>query len=169
MTLKTAPGFEKVVEENKDIIYRICNSYTVLPLDAKDLFQEVLYQLWKSFPSFQGNSAVSTWVYRITLNVCIRSQQKLKKNKALIQTFESIQFLAPPKAPENEEELNKLNILQACISNLNSGDHSIIVLYLEELSYKQIAEVTGLTENHIAVKMKRIKKKLLDCITPKLK
>ena len=82
--------------------------------------------------------------------------------------LESIQFV-PVDTTSNSEQIEKYQALQGCISSLNDNDKTIIFLHLEELSYKEIAEITGLTENHIAVKMKRIRKKLFDCITIKLK
>ena len=81
--------------------------------------------------------------------------------------MESIQF-SPADLPPNEEEREKYQALRDCIATLNESDKTIVVLYLEELPYKEIATITGLTENHIAVKMKRIRKTLFDCITKKL-
>lgn len=160
-------NFEQVLETNKETIYRICRIYAMSPIEPQDLFQEVTYQIWKSLKSFKGKSNINTWVYRIALNVCMRSKLKLEKNQEKTVRFDAIQFKASNNSL-NEEDDEKYKFLKACISTLNESDTSIIVLYLEELSYKQIAEITGLTENHIAVKMKRIRKKLFDCINPKL-
>ena len=132
-----------------------------------DYIQEVIFAIWKSLPTFKGNSSIDTWIYRITLNICLRSKQKSEKtyNKAL--QLESIQFI-PLVIPIENNQQEKYIALSSCISKLNNENKSIIILYLEELKYKEIAEITGLTENHIAVKMKRIKKILLDCITNKI-
>ena len=159
--------FEQILENNKEKIYRICKIYTVSPLEPQDLFQEVIFAIWKSFSAFKGNSSIDTWIYRITLNICLRSKQKSEKtyNKAL--QLESIQFI-PLVIPIENNQQEKYIALSSCISKLNNENKSIIILYLEELKYKEIAEITGLTENHIAVKMKRIKKILLDCITNKI-
>ncbi len=159
--------FEEVLEPNKDKIYRICRIYAVSPIEPQDLFQEVVYQIWKSMPSFKGNSSIDTWVYRIALNVCMRSKLQLDKNNTKTIRFDAIQFKLNNYSTDDEDD-EKNSLLKHCIGTLNENDASIILLYLEELSYKQIAEVIGLTENHIAVKMKRIRKKLSDCITPKL-
>ena len=85
--------FEQLLENNKAKIYRICKIYAVSPLEPQDLFQEVIFAIWKSLPTFKGNSSVDTWIYRITLNICLRSKQKSEKtyNKAL--QLESIQFI----------------------------------------------------------------------------
>ena len=99
--------------------------------------------------------------------MCLRSKQKSEKTYNKTLQLESIQFV-PIENPIANNKQEKYNALTSCISKLNYENKSIIILYLEELKYKQIAEVTGLTENHIAVKMKRIKKILLDCITDKI-
>ncbi|UBM61336.1 sigma-70 family RNA polymerase sigma factor [Candidatus Sulfidibacterium hydrothermale] len=159
--------FEQIVEENKGKIYRICKIYAVSPLEPQDLFQEVIYAIWKSISTFKGNSNIDTWIYKITLNICLRSKQKLDKKNFKTVHLESIQFV-PVEIPLEKTQLEKYKALTSCISSLNKNNKSIIILYLEGLKYKEIAEITGLTENHIAVKMKRIKKTLLNCITNKL-
>lgn len=159
--------FEKILEENKHRIYRVCKIYAISPIEPQDLFQEVVYQVWRSLPNFNATSTISTWIYRIALNVCMRSKLKLEKGQEKTVRLESIQFMVAEQQL-NEDDIEKYQLLKECIVTLNESDTSIIILYLEELSYKQIAEVTGLTENHIAVKMRRIRKKLSECINPKL-
>jgi len=160
--------FEQVLEDNKDRIYRICRIYAVSPVEPQDLFQEVVFQVWKSFSTFKGGSAISTWIYRIALNVCYRSKISLEKKNSKTVRLESIQFEPAESTPDKTQE-EKYKALHDCIFSLNESDRAIIILYLEELPYKEIAVITGLTENHIAVKMKRIRKMLFDCITNKLK
>lgn len=160
-------NLEEILKANKEKIYRICRVYATPPIEPKDLFQEVAYQIWKSLPSFKGKSNVDTWVYRIALNVCMRSKLKLERNSIKTDRFDSIEFKASERI-SNEDDNEKYKFLKECITTLNESDTSIIVLFLEELSYKQISEVTGLTENHVAVKMKRIRKRLFECIKPKL-
>jgi len=159
--------FEQLLKENTHKIYRICRIYASDPIEPQDLFQEVIFQIWKSLPNFKGKSSIDTWVYRIALNVCLRAKMKLDKTNQKTARFDAIQFMpAEEVAPPFEAE--KFTYLKECIATLNESDTSIIVLYLDELSYKEISEITGLTENHIAVKMKRIRKKLFECITPKM-
>ena len=161
-------NFIQTLDENKDKIYRICRIYAVSPVEPQDLFQEVVFQVWKSYSTFKGNSNIDTWIYKIALNVCYRSKMKFEKSNSKTTRLESIQFAHIEDVP-NKDHGEKFKALNDCISSLNESNQSIIILYLEELSYKKIAAITGLTENHIAVKMKRIRKKLLDCITNKLK
>ena len=160
--------FNRILEKNKEKIYRICKVYTVPPVEPQDLFQEVLFQIWKSLDGFKNKSSIDTWVYRITLNVCMRSKMKLDKKQDKLESFQAIHIVH-----ENQEtsdiDNERFRLLKECIATLNETDTSIIVLYLDELSYKEIAEITGLSENHVAVKMKRIKKKLFNCMTKKMK
>mgnify|MGYP000737103012 CR=1 FL=1 len=160
--------FEEILERNKHKIYRICNIYAVPPLEAQDLFQEVVYQIWKSLDSFKKNSTIDTWVYKVSINVCLRSKMKLVKKYSKTDRFESI-HVTPIENEVETSEQEKIKYLRACISALNETDKSLVVLYLDNLSYKEISDVTGLSENHIAVKMKRIRKKIFECITPKIK
>ena len=160
-------NFEKVIESNKETIYRICKVYATSPIEPQDLFQEVVFEIWKSISNFKKRSNINTWIYRIALNVCMRSKLKFdKKDKGTIQ-FDSIHFMAASNESVEEED-EKYILLKECITALNEVDKSIVVLYLEDLSYRDISEITGLTENHVAVKMKRIRKKLFDCINSKL-
>lgn len=158
--------FEKLLKENKQKIYRICRIYAVSPVEPQDLFQEVIFQVWKSLPSFKEHSSISTWVYKIALNVCMRSKLRFEKTNLKTIRFEAIQFVPTDQIPAPFED-EKFKYLKECISTLNEPEASIIILYLDELPYKEIASITGLSENNIAVRMKRIRKKLLKCIKTK--
>lgn len=160
-------NFEQLLEKNKHKIFRICRIYAVSPIEPQDLFQEVVIQIWKSLDSYTGKSSIDTWVYKITINVCLRSKLKLAKSNDKTDRFESIHF-TPVEKEIDESEEEKFRFLKECITTLNETDSSLIVLYLDDLSYKEIAAITGLSENHVAVKMKRIRKKLFECITPKI-
>lgn len=160
--------FEETLERNKYKIYRICNVYAVSPIEPQDLFQEVVFQIWKSLDKFKGKSSIDTWVYKIAINVCLRSKMKFDKSNNNTDRFESIHF-TPIEKEIDVYEQEKFNYLKECISILNESETSLIVLYLDDLPYKEIAAITGLSENNIAVRMKRIRKKLFECITPKIK
>lgn len=162
--------FEEVLTANKSSIYRICRIYAVNPMEPSDLFQEVVYQIWKSFDSYLGDAHISTWIYRISLNVCLRHKLKLDKHNLKTMSLSAISFDSDSVdlSQGHEQQEERFEALRACIQNLKESDRSIIVLYLEGLAYKEISEVAGMSENYIAVKMKRIRKLLLQCITPKL-
>ena len=160
--------FEEVLESNKEKIYRLCSIYAVSPLEPQDLFQDVVYQIWKSFSTFEGKSNINTWIYKIALNVCYSSKKRLDKREGKKIRLETIQFHKSEVTQDQDLE-EKYKALQSCIVALDEKDRVLVILHLEELRYKEIADIMSLTENYVAVRMKRIRKRLLDCITPKLK
>lgn len=147
--------FLKIVEENQGIIYKVCKMYRNTREDQEDLFQEVVLQLWKSYPKFRRESKVSTWMYRIALNTAMAIY---RKNKVELEFEERIpvdyrsNYIEIPS--ENEERLFE------AISTLNKAERAIIALYLEDYPYNEIAEITGITENYVGVRISRIKEKL---------
>ena len=156
--------FLDALEQNREKLFRICSIYSEDDEDAKDLFQEVLVHVWRSMATFKGNSVIGTWIFRIALNVCLRFKSKHTKNQRRLIRLDSI-TISNYKSEENDEEQNqKLKALRNCIKKLNEGDKVIVSLYLEGLAYKEISSIIGTSENYIAVKIKRIKSKLLNCI-----
>ena len=155
--------FIRIIEANKVKINRLCRIYALSPWEPKDLFQEVICEIWKSYPSFKGNSEVGTWIYRITLNVCYRAHQKESKKARNTIQLDSIKFEPVAEAFKPGEEQRYL-ALRHCINKLKEIDRSVVALHLDELPYKHIAEITGLTENHVAVKIKRVRALLLKCL-----
>ena len=156
--------FLSALKENQDKLYRICSMYSERNEDAKDLFQEVLVQIWKSMNSFKGNSSIGTWMFRIALNVCMRFQSKYTKNQHRFIRLDSMTIYNLESKASGEKENEKLILLRQCVKKLNEGDKAIVALYLEGIAYCDISDVLGLSENHVAVKIKRIKSKLFNCI-----
>lgn len=157
--------FLAAVEQNQHRLLRVCSVYAEDDDDKKDLFQESLIQIWQALPSFEGNSSISTWMFRITLNVCLRLQSKELKKKARFRKMDSVIIDHIPEEEINHEEQERLIQLRNCIKKLNDADKAVITLYLEELPYGEISSITALSENNVAVKIKRIKSKLLNCLT----
>lgn len=142
----------------KGIITKICRSYTYNNEDFEDYYQEVCLQIWKSRNNFKGNSEWSTWVYRISLNVCMTIFKKKKIQKLpLFDSDQEITNQPEQYAFEKEEEINRL---YNTIRQLPKVDRAYILLYLEEKSYKEIAEILGTQTTNVGVKINRIKKKL---------
>jgi len=140
------------------IIIKICRAYTDNEEDFQDYYQEVCLQLWKSRDNFKGESKWSTWVYRISLNVSLsllRKDKKVSKKSVELPTIEDEQEAASD--PFQDESLK---LLYQAIKKLSEVDRAIILLYLEEKSYQEIAEIMGLSPTNIGVKINRIKKKL---------
>lgn len=151
--------FLELVEDNKKRINQICSVYAKNEEDRRDLVQDVLINIWKSLPSFEHRANVNTWVYRITLNVCLRSKyEKVRQKKVQL---ENVHFEPIADVPKNE----KYEHLYHCINQLNDADKAVIILFLEDLSYKEIAEIIGISENYVAVKIKRIKVQLFKCLS----
>lgn len=148
--------FLSVIELHKGIIYKIANSYCHHTEDRKDLIQEIIFQLWRSFDRYNDQYKYSTWLYRIALNVAISFYRKDSKrnNSARELTTDIIVFT------EETADVEQLQLLQRFIFELPELDRAIMLLYLEEKSYKEIADILGLTETNIATKINRIKSKL---------
>ncbi|MBC7920048.1 MAG: sigma-70 family RNA polymerase sigma factor [Ferruginibacter sp.] len=158
--------FEEVLRENKQRIYRICGAYARDQEDRQDLFQEVLLNVWKSLGSFQGKANVNTWLYRVTLNVCLQYALKLNRQQKQEVRLQHVRLVADSAdAGEETEKKEKVAMLYRCIARLNETDRTLILLFLEELPHREIAEVIGITENNVSVRLNRIKKRLYHCLT----
>jgi RNA polymerase sigma-70 factor (ECF subfamily) len=151
-------GFLQIITENQGIIHKVCSIYCDLEEDRRDLFQEILVQLWKSYPSFRSESKFSTWMYRVALNTAITSFKKDKRqpDKTGV-SYENMQLAEELYDSGVEDQIKMLN---QAVSNLTGIEKSIILLFLEDKKYEEIAEITGITQNYVRVKMNRIKKKL---------
>jgi len=151
--------FLKTIHDYQNIIYKVCRVYRDSKEDQEDLFQEIVYQLWKSYPSFKGESKVSSWLYRIALNTSI---SVFRKTIPLIDNYEefpeNMHPLEEESVSENEERLF------SALRKLNNAEKAVISLYLEAFNYQEIAEITGLSESNVGVKLNRIKNKLIKLI-----
>lgn len=152
--------FLSELEKNKESLLRICSIYSTDSEMKKDYFQESLLNIYKSLPSFKSKSSLKTWMYKITINVCLGLSKRRIKSKLDFVNIEAIE----DQSNSTESVDPRLERLRKCIAKLNTSNKILVSLYLEELPYREIATITGLTENHIAVKLKRIRKKLLNCI-----
>lgn len=150
--------FLHIITENQGIIHKVCSIYCDLEEDRRDLFQEILVQLWKSYPSFRSESKFSTWMYRVALNTAITSFKKEKRqpDKSGI-SYENLQLADEMYDTRTEEQIRMLN---KAVHQLSGIEKSIILLFLEDKKYEEIADITGITQNYVRVKMNRIKKKL---------
>jgi RNA polymerase sigma-70 factor (ECF subfamily) len=134
--------FVQLMQENKRIIFKICNSYCANKDDRDDLAQEIVYNLWKAFHSFDPDYKFSTWMYRIALNVAISFYRKENKFKSHVAFSENLIVFDDNKEESKEVEGN-ISLLQRFISELKEIDKSIMLLYLDDKTYKEIAEITG--------------------------
>jgi RNA polymerase sigma-70 factor, ECF subfamily len=151
--------FLKLIEDNKGIIFKICNSYCADANDREDLAQEIIYQLWRSGKNFNEDHKFSTWMYRVALNTAISFYRKEKNKNIKVPLAESIYEIADKDdgAKKTEEDIT---LLQQFINELKELDRALMILYLEDKSYKEIAEILGITETNVATKISRIKENL---------
>lgn len=151
--------FELIIEKNKGIIYKVANSYCKDSDDRKDLVQEIIIQLWRSFKRFDHSSKLSTWIYRVALNVAISFYRRDSKRKmASTELTESLIAIIPENDPSETE--SQINQLQQFIGELKDMDRALMILYLEDKSQKEIGEIMGITETNVSTKIARIKEKL---------
>jgi len=139
------------------IIIKICRAYTNTQEDFEDYYQEVCLQIWKSRDNFREQSEWSTWIYRLSLNVCLTLLKKKKNNSKHF-----VSDALPEEAIEDSHafEDESLNQLYDAIRQLSEVDRGVILLYLEEKSYQEIANIMGTNPNNIGVRIKRIKERL---------
>ena len=156
-TLPDKDLFLQLIEENKGIIIKICNSYCRNKSDLDDLAQEIIYQLWRSGHSFDKSQRFSTWMYRVALNVAISFYRKGLKESMIESLSGAEEQIAEDSSYEGEEDLSKL---QQFIYELKELDKALMILYLESKSYREIADILGITETNVATKINRIKEKL---------
>lgn len=154
--------FITVLDEHKKIIYKIVNSYCPNRADRKDLEQEIIIQLWKGFDNYNPDYKYSTWMYRIALNTSISFYRKERKWYAKNDFFnENSIFTLAEEANDDEVALDKnIKLLQDYIQNLKELDKALMLLYLDEKSYEEIAEILGITKTNVATKISRVKEKL---------
>ena len=148
--------FTGLINNHKGIIYKVCQLYCHESENRKDLFQEIVIQLWKAYPNFRGEAKLSTWIYKIALNTAISSLKKENKNK-LIKTISDSEFEIPALEITENEHLKKL---YQAIQQLTEIERAIIMLYLDEKNYEEITEIVGISKSNVGVKLNRIKQKL---------
>ena len=156
--------FIEAIQENEGLIYKVASFYTDCKDDRDDLVQEIIYSLWKSFETFKNNSGLSTWMYRVAMNVSIFYLKQNKKRVASVPIdLEVLNF--PATNPDDFEE--KLQTLQKHIKGLNLFDKGILMLYLESKNHEEIAEIVGISKTNVGTKLSRIKEKLRERISKK--
>lgn len=151
--------FIGLINKNKGIIYKICNSYCNNKADRDDLAQDIVYNLWKSFGNYNGEYKFSTWMYRIALNVAISGYRQSRKYPYNTPISDRLVVFEENGETKAEEDKN-LQLLQKFIHGLKELDRAIILLYLDDKPHKEIAEITGFTETNISTRIYRIKEKL---------
>ena len=154
--------FIELIKNHQGILHKICNVYFIRNPYKEDYYQEILIRLWKSYPSFRNQSAFSTWLYRVALNTAIDLIRK--ENLQPVHTeLSQIEYNIPDH--EHNIDSKKKETLYQAIGQLSDVEKAIIILYLEDYSYKEISEIIGISESNTGVKISRIKNQLIKILT----
>ncbi len=146
-----------LVQANEGIIYKICHTYCTLPDEREDLAQEILYQLFRSYKRYDPAYRFTTWMYRVALNTAISFYRVAQQKRGIIALEGTHAEIADPDPGDGE---HGLDVLHRCLAQQKELDKALMLLYLESKSYKEIAEIMGITETNVATKISRIKEKL---------
>ena len=155
--------FIQMVQQHAGIIYKICNLYAAEE-DREDLKQEIIYQLWKSYPSFRGEASFQTWMYRVALNTAMVG---LRAGSMKYTSITEREAEIPEEEGSSGEEESRVRELYRHIAKLGDLDKSIIFLYLEKCSYEEIAGIVGISKGNVSVRLVRIREKLRQYFTQK--
>ena len=150
--------FIGLVQEHRSLLYKVCRVYCFSEADRQDLFQEMVIQLWRSYPHFRGESKFSTWLYRIALNTAISDLRKQRRRPSPVNMNEVPTPLQDMTGLGEEE--GQLQQLYAAINKLSEIEKALVMLYLEDRSYDEMEEILGINQNNLRVKMNRIREKL---------
>lgn len=156
--------FVNLIHENQGLIYKITSIYAKEKAEQDDLYQEIVYQTWKSFDHFKKASKPSTWLYRVGMNTAITH---LNKSKKQLNTLPFEQITLQFSEPQDSEKEERIQMLYAQIRKLNLLDRGIIFLFLEEKTYEEIAEISGISVSNVGTRMSRIRRKLKSEMNPK--
>ena len=155
---KQKEEFLKLISEHQDLIRKVAAIYHKNKADQEDAFQEILVSLWQAYPTFRGESKFSTWLYRVALNTVIsgfrKASNRVRKNQSDIHITDEL------LGPSSEDLSEEIECLYRAIDHLSDIEKAIIMLYMEEKTYDDIAEIMGMTRTNVGVKINRIKKKL---------
>jgi RNA polymerase sigma factor (sigma-70 family) len=159
--MNSKEDFITVIQKNESLIYKVTRVYGQTKEDAEDLYQEIVYQLWKSFGSFRNESKISTWIYRIALNTSITHVNKEKRKRTHVPIDDLLLNRTDAADTLMDERSEVLFVL---IKKLNDIEKAIILLYLEGRSYDEIAAITGFTATNVGTRLGRIRQKIISYI-----
>lgn len=152
--------FTEIFQNNRDQVYRLCCGFVSDANDVDDLFQEIMLNIWKNLSKFRTEAQISTWIYRIAVNSALLFRKREQRKKQRMRPLDKSDFTRPGKEGNFTGVQFELQRLQACVQRLKKPDRLLISLLLEGLSYKEIADVLGLSVSHVGVKINRAKSKL---------
>lgn len=151
--------FDHWLEKYRALLFKVVRAYTYHARDRDDLFQEISLQVWRSIPNFRQESAETTWLYRVALNTALKWKGKEQKHVSGLEQVHEMHSVLQPGSGEEDE---RLSWLYDEIAQLNEVDRSLCLLLLDDFSYKEMAQILGISESNVAVKIHRIKKYLTE-------
>lgn len=150
-----------LVRDNHARLRKLCRVYAADAEGEKDLYQDILVQLWRALPSFEGSSRAGTWLYRVALNTALsQKRQRVARESATLDENNPIWQNPIPSPDESLEADQRLRRLYAAIGRLGDVDKALVTMYMDEKSHREIAEVLGITESYVGVKLHRIRKEM---------
>jgi RNA polymerase sigma-70 factor, ECF subfamily len=152
----TERAFIQAIEDNQNIVHKVCNLYMQNAQDKEDLFQEILLNAWKGVRNFKGDSKFSTWLYRVALNTAITFFRKDQRQVETAELKEQLSGIAENAYKQEEQMI----AMYKAIATLSKIDKALVMLYMEDYDYQEIGNIMGISANNVAVKMNRIKIKL---------
>jgi len=150
--------FDDWLASHKGILFKVVHAYAFTHADLQDLFQEIVFQIWRSVDSFRGDSSVPTWMYRVALNTAIDWTRKEDRHRRGKQPFEAVEGLLTMSSSNGRDP--RVEWLYHQIAQLKDVDRSVALLLLDGFSYKEIASIVGITESNVGAKINRIKSAL---------
>lgn len=151
---KLEKEFTAMVREHKDTIYMVCYMFSKNNAEVEELYQEILINLWRSLPSFEGRSSVRTWIWRISLNTCVSIDRKKRRREKLPLDMDIDLY------NDSDRDTKQIKLLHERINRLGPFDRAIILLWLENMSYEEIGAIVGISEKNVSVRLYRIKEQL---------
>ena len=151
----TEREFETMIREHKGTVYTVCYMFSNDPDEVADLFQETLINLWKGSGTFRGESAVGSWIWKVTLNTCISSDRKKKRGLQTGPLSMDIDLFE-----DQDADTRQIGLLRSRISKLGPFDRALVLLWLENLSYEEIGQIVGISPKNVSVRLVRIKEQL---------
>ena len=152
--------FKRWLEQHSGLVFKVARTFAPSDADRDDLVQEILLQLWRSLPRFEGKAKESTWIYRVALNTALAWHRGENKRRATQTPFLALEEFPGPDDPAAREREELVARLYAAIRHLPKMDAALVLLYLDDLSYREMAEVLGISETHVGVKLNRARKTL---------
>jgi RNA polymerase sigma-70 factor (ECF subfamily) len=154
--------FRRWLKQHTGLVFKVARTYAPSDADRDDLVQEILLQLWRSLPRFEGKARESTWIYRVALNTALAWHRSENKHCAAQTPLLAIEELPEPDDLDRREREELVARLYATIRRLPKMDAALVLLYLDDLSYREMADVLGISETNVGVKLNRVRKTIAE-------